>query len=215
MNHEYSTFIKNCPRTGSVPGQVQATADLLDGGATVPFISRYRKEATGSLDEVAVTAVRDRMGQLLELDQRRESILKAMEERGQLTEALKEKIQAAETLAVLEDIYLPFRPKRRTRAAIAREKGLEPLARSLFDQGEWTPTPRLRPTSIPKREWPQRKRPWPGPETSSPNGSARMKPPGPGCGIISPRKRCSGRKSSRARKRKGSNTGIISTGKSP
>ena len=121
---------------GLSPGQVQATADLLDGGATVPFISRYRKEATGSLDEVAVTAVRDRMGQLLELDQRRESILKALEERGQLTEALKEKIQAAETLAVLEDIYLPFRPKRRTRATIAREKGLEPLARGLFDQGE-------------------------------------------------------------------------------
>jgi protein Tex len=124
---------------GLSPGQVQATANLLDGGATVPFISRYRKEATGSLDEVAVTAVRDRMGQLLELDQRRESILKAMEERGQLTEALKEKIQAAETLAVLEDIYLPFRPKRRTRATIAREKGLEPLARSLFDQGEMDP----------------------------------------------------------------------------
>jgi uncharacterized protein len=121
---------------GLSPGQVQATAELLDDGATVPFISRYRKEATGSLDEVAVTAVRDRMGQLLELDQRRESILKAMEERGQLTEALKEKIQAAETLAALEDIYLPFRPKRRTRATIAREKGLEPLARGLFDQGE-------------------------------------------------------------------------------
>jgi len=124
---------------GLSPGQVQATCDLLDDGATVPFISRYRKEATGSLDEVAVTAVRDRMGQLLELDQRRESILKAMEERGQLTEALKEKIQAAETLAVLEDIYLPFRPKRRTRATIAREKGLEPLARGLFDQGELDP----------------------------------------------------------------------------
>ena len=124
---------------GLSPGQVQATADLLDGGATVPFISRYRKEATGSLDEVAVTAVRDRRGQLLELDQRRDSILKAMEERGQLTEALKEKIQAAETLAVLEDVYLPFRPKRRTRAAIAREKGLEPLARCLFDQGAMDP----------------------------------------------------------------------------
>ena len=119
--------------------QVLAAAELLDGGATVPFIARYRKEATGSLDEVAVTAVRDRMGQLLELDQRRESILKALEERGQLTEALREKIQAAETLAVLEDIYLPFRPKRRTRASIAREKGLEPLARSLFDQGALDP----------------------------------------------------------------------------
>jgi protein Tex len=129
-------LLKIAQELGLSPRQVQATADLLDGGATVPFISRYRKEATGSLDEVAVTAVRDRMGQLLELDQRRESILKAMEERGQLTESLKEKIQAAETLAVLEDIYLPFRPKRRTRAAIAREKGLEPLARGLFDQGE-------------------------------------------------------------------------------
>jgi len=121
------------------PGQVRATAELLDGGATVPFIARYRKEATGSLDEVAVTAVRDRMEQLLELDQRRDSILKAMEERGQLTEDLKEKIQAAETLAVLEDLYLPFRPKRRTRATIAREKGLEPLARSLFEQGDLDP----------------------------------------------------------------------------
>jgi uncharacterized protein len=124
---------------GLSPGQVQATADLLDEGGTVPFIARYRKEATGSLDEVAVTAIRDRMGQLLELDQRRESILKALEERGQLTETLKAKIQAVETLAVLEDIYLPFRPKRRTRATIAREKGLEPLARSLFDQGELDP----------------------------------------------------------------------------
>jgi uncharacterized protein len=129
-------LLKIAQELGLSPGQVQATADLLDGGATVPFISRYRKEVTGSLDEVAVTAVRDRMGQLLEMDQRRESILKAMEERGQLTESLKEKIQAAATLAVLEDIYLPFRPKRRTRAAIAREKGLEPLARGLFDQGE-------------------------------------------------------------------------------
>jgi uncharacterized protein len=118
------------------PGQVRAAAELLEGGATVPFIARYRKEATGSLDEVAVTAVRDRMEQLLELDQRRDSILKALEERGQLTGDLQEKIQAAETLAFLEDIYLPFRPKRRTRATIARERGLEPLARSLFAQGD-------------------------------------------------------------------------------
>ncbi len=137
MNHAH--VVKIAQELGLSPEQVQATAGLLDEGATVPFISRYRKEATGSLDEVAVTAVRDRMGQLLELDQRRESILKAMQERGQLTEALKEKIQAAETLAVLEDIYLPFRPKRRTRATIAKEKGLEPLARSLFDQGELDP----------------------------------------------------------------------------
>ena len=119
---------------GLIPKQVQATADLLDEGATVPFIARYRKEATGTLDEVAITAVRDRLNQLMELDKRREAILKSLEERGQLTDELKEKILAAETMVVLEDIYLPYRPKRRTRATIAKEKGLEPLAQRLFAQ---------------------------------------------------------------------------------
>jgi len=119
--------------------QVQATADLLNEGATIPFIARYRKEATGSLDEVAITAVRDRLGQLMELDKRREAILKSLEERGQLTDELKEKILSAETMVVLEDIYLPYRPKRRTRATIAKEKGLEPLARLLFAQDDIDP----------------------------------------------------------------------------
>jgi uncharacterized protein len=119
--------------------QVQATADLLNEGATVPFIARYRKEATGSLDEVAITAVRDRLNQLMELDKRREAILKSLEERGQLTDELKEKILSAETMVVLEDIYLPYRPKRRTRATIAKEKGLEPLARLLFAQDDIDP----------------------------------------------------------------------------
>ncbi|MBF0342852.1 MAG: RNA-binding transcriptional accessory protein [Nitrospirae bacterium] len=114
--------------------QVAATVALLDEGATVPFISRYRKEVTGSLDEVAITAVRDRTEQLRELDKRREAILKSLQERGKLTEELKEKILKAETMAVLEDIYLPYRPKRRTRATIAREKGLEPLAQRIFAQ---------------------------------------------------------------------------------
>ena len=100
----------------------------------VPFISRYRKEATGSLDEVAVTAIRDRLGQLRELDKRREAVLKSLEETGKLTDELKAKVLAAETMTVLEDIYLPYRPKRRTRATIAREKGLEPLAQRLFAQ---------------------------------------------------------------------------------
>ncbi len=111
-----------------------ACAALLDEGATVPFISRYRKEVTGSLDEVAVAAVRDRLAQLRELDKRREAILKSLEETGKLTDELKAKVLAAETLTVLEDIYLPYRPKRRTRAMIAREKGLEPLALRLFSQ---------------------------------------------------------------------------------
>src|SRR3990172_184996 len=114
--------------------QVLACAALLDEGATVPFISRYRKEATGSLDEVAVLAIRDRLAQLRELDKRREAVLKSLEETGKLTDELKAKVLAAETMTMLEDIYLPYRPKRRTRATIAKEKGLEPLARILFSQ---------------------------------------------------------------------------------
>lgn len=114
--------------------QVFATAKLLGEEATVPFIARYRKELTGSLDEVTITSIRDRLTQLDELDKRREAILKSLEERELLTDELKEKIQAAETLTELEDIYLPFRPKKRTRATIAKEKGLEPLAITLFEQ---------------------------------------------------------------------------------
>lgn len=108
--------------------QVAAAAELLAGGATVPFISRYRKEATGGLDEVAVTAVRDRLEQLAELDKRREAIVKSLAERQLLTDELRRGLAAAGTLAALEDLYLPYRPKRRTRATIARERGLEPLA---------------------------------------------------------------------------------------
>lgn len=114
--------------------QVKATSALLAEGGTVPFIARYRKEATGSLNEVAITTIRDRMVQLEELDKRRESILKSLEERELLTEELQGKISEAETMSVLEDIYLPYRPKRRTRATVAREKGLEPLAEILFKQ---------------------------------------------------------------------------------
>jgi uncharacterized protein len=108
--------------------QVAATAKLLLEGATVPFISRYRKEVTGSLDEVQVAAVRDRMEALKALDDRRAAILKSLAERQLLTDLLKRKIEVAETLNVLEDIFAPFRPKRRTKATIAKEKGLEPLA---------------------------------------------------------------------------------------
>ncbi len=114
---------------------VRAAAALLAEGATVPFIARYRKEATGSLDEVAITAIRDRLEQLAELDDRRQAILKSLEERQLLTEELKQQIDGAGSLATLEDLYLPFRPKRRTRATIAREKGLEPLAQLLFVPG--------------------------------------------------------------------------------
>ncbi len=116
------------------PGQIRATAQLIEEGATVPFIARYRKELTGSLDEVAVTAVRDRLIQLRELDERRGAILKSLSERNLLTDELREKLAAAGTITVLEDIYLPFRPKRRTRATVARERGLDPLALQILAQ---------------------------------------------------------------------------------
>jgi len=115
-------------------GQVQAVAVLFEEGSTIPFVARYRKEATGSLDEVALTSIRDRLDQLAELDKRREAILKPLEERNLLTDELKASVLGAETMTALEDVYLPYRPKRRTRATIAREKGLEPLALALLAQ---------------------------------------------------------------------------------
>ncbi|MDO9554209.1 Tex family protein [Rhodonellum sp.] len=114
--------------------QVSDTVDLLDEGATIPFISRYRKEVTGSLDEVQVAAIRDRVQQLRDLDKRREAVLKSIQEQGKLTPELEKKINGAETMSILEDIYLPYKPKRRTKATIAREKGLEPLATKIFEQ---------------------------------------------------------------------------------
>ena len=114
--------------------QVSSVIKLLEEGSTVPFISRYRKEATGSLDEVAIQEIRIQREGLIQLDKRRDSILASLEEREMLTDELKSKITTAETLTELEDIYLPYKPKRRTRATIAREKGLEPLARQLYAQ---------------------------------------------------------------------------------
>ncbi len=129
--------IKIASELGVKPHQVQATIELLDGGATVPFISRYRKEVTGTLDEVQVAAVRDRIEQLRELDKRREAILKSIEDQGKMTPDLRKAIEAAETMSKLEDIYLPYKPKRRTKATIAREKGLEPLAERIFAQASF------------------------------------------------------------------------------
>jgi uncharacterized protein len=132
MNQDHLNSIAR--ETGLQPYQVQATASLLEEGSTVPFIARYRKEATGSLDEMLVTAIRDRLAQLDVLDKRKNAVLKSLRELEKLTNELENRILRAETLAEIEDIYLPFRPKRRTRAAIAREKGLEPLALLLFEQ---------------------------------------------------------------------------------
>ena len=113
---------------------VKAVADLLTEGGTIPFISRYRKEMTGSMDEVMIANVRDRLEQLKELDKRREAIISSIEKQDKLTPELMQLIVVATTLAELEDIYLPFKPKRKTRASVAKEKGLEPLAQKLFDQ---------------------------------------------------------------------------------
>ncbi len=114
--------------------QIKAVQDLLSQDATIPFIARYRKEATGSLDETQIAAIRDRMHQLAELDQRRDTILNSLEKNGHLTDELKEKVLAAESMTDLEDIYLPYKPKRRTKGMIAKERGLEPLAQTLFEQ---------------------------------------------------------------------------------
>jgi uncharacterized protein len=119
--------------------QVSATVQLLDEGATIPFISRYRKEMTGSLDEVAIMKIRDEMERLRTLDARKETVLKTIEEQGKLTDELREQVETAETLTRLEDLYLPYKPKRRTKATIAREKGLEPLAQLLFEQSDAEP----------------------------------------------------------------------------
>ncbi|RSN66818.1 RNA-binding transcriptional accessory protein [Actinomadura sp. WAC 06369] len=120
-------------------GQVRVAVDLLDGGATVPFIARYRKEATGALDDAQLRALEERLRYLRELDERRGAILESIESQGKLTGELRARIMAAESKARLEDIYLPYKPKRRTKAQIAREAGLEPLADLLLDDPDRDP----------------------------------------------------------------------------
>jgi len=132
-------FLKIANELRIEESQVRAVVILLEGGATIPFIARYRKEATGSIDEVVITSIRNRLNQLKELDNRRETILKSLEQHGHLTDKLKEEVLTAPTLATLEDIYIPYRPKRRTKATIARQKGLEPLAQIIFEQKEKEP----------------------------------------------------------------------------
>ena len=121
-------------QTGVTPQQVEAVRSLLDAGATIPFIARYRKEKTGLLDEVVLGEIRDNLARLTALDNRRQAILKSLEEQNVLTEELRSSVESAETLTALEDIYLPYRPKRRTRATMAKEKGLEPLAELILAQ---------------------------------------------------------------------------------
>src|SRR5437660_9276146 len=118
---------------------VEATVALLDGGATVPFVARYRKEITGGLDDAQLRTLEERLNYLRELEERRAAILDSVREQGKLDAALEAAILAADSKARLEDIYLPFKPKRRTKAQIAREAGLEPLAELLLTKPETDP----------------------------------------------------------------------------
>ena len=139
-----STEIQSQPTFDPVPllteelklpaASVSATVRLLDEGGTVPFIARYRKEATGGLDEVQIRAIQERQAYLLELEQRRQAVLESIEGQGKLTDELRRLILTCDTKAALEDLYLPYKPKRRTRATIARERGLEPLALRVLAQ---------------------------------------------------------------------------------
>ena len=121
------------------PRQIMAVARLLSEGNTIPFIARYRKEVHGNLDEVQISKIQERLNYHKELEDRRATILNSIEEQGKMTDALKAKIQACTSKTVLEDLYLPYKPKRRTRAMIAREKGLEPLAVTILEQGAGLP----------------------------------------------------------------------------
>ncbi len=124
---------------GVAPARVVAAVDLLDGGATVPFIARYRKEATGGLDDTQLRTLEERLGYLRELEERREAVLASVREQGKLEAGLEAALRAADTKTRLEDLYLPFRPKRRTKAQMAREAGLEPLALALLEDPSQRP----------------------------------------------------------------------------
>ncbi len=129
LNPAATDFVSRIAAELNIPApRVAATARLLSEGATVPFIARYRKEVTGTLDEVAIAAIRDRMAQMVDLENRRAAILKSLEERKLLSAELRKSVEGATTMTALEDVFAPYRPKRRTRASIAKEKGLQPLA---------------------------------------------------------------------------------------
>lgn len=132
MQTEKDIYSAIAERTGLPLRGVKAVVELLDEGATIPFISRYRKERTGSLDEVQVRAVEAALKAVRDLEARREAVLTSVEASGALTPELRQRLEAAQSMTELEDLYAPFKPKKRTRATIAREKGLEPLAKKIM-----------------------------------------------------------------------------------
>jgi len=154
-----------------------AVIGLLNEGGTVPFIARYRKEATFNLDEVQIRDIEDKLGYFRELVSRRETILASILEQGKLSDELKARIEATYDKAELKDLYLPYRPKRRTKATIARDRGLQPLADYLWaQQGGDSPSTITRPrSSMQKRRWLLSRMPWKAPGTSSPRISARTR----------------------------------------
>jgi uncharacterized protein len=141
---------------GVHPNQVAAAVQLLDDGATVPFIARYRKEVTGNLDDTQLRTLEERLGYLRELEERRATILQSIDEQGKLTPELRNEVEHAETKQRLEDLYLPYKPKRRTKAQIAREAGLEPLADALYDDPTLTPETEAAQYVNPEKEPPEK-----------------------------------------------------------
>lgn len=121
------------------PQQILSAINLVDEGATIPFIARYRKEATGGLDDTQLRHFESRLGYLRELDDRRQTILRSIDEQGKLSEELKKQIEATQSKTELEDLYLPYKPKRRTKGQIAIESGLEPLAERLWNEPSLNP----------------------------------------------------------------------------
>ncbi len=159
---------------GVDPKQVAAAVALIDGGSTVPFIARYRKEATGSLDDAQLRRLDERLAYLRDLEERRTTVLRSVREQGRLDPTLEAAILAADSKGRLEDIYLPFRPKRRTRAETAREAGLEPLSDLLLSRPDLAPERRRFGSSNPIEASPTPRPPSTAPAPSWWNASAKM-----------------------------------------
>ena len=189
---------------GFTEKQIEKTIELLDSGATIPFISRYRKEATGSLDEVQIGNIKEAYDKLCETEKRKKFIISTIEEQGKLSEELKQRIDSCWDITELEDIYLPYKPRRRTRAEIAREHGLEPLAKIIMAQKSEkikTSAARFVTPEIPDEL-----------ATLSPNGSPRTNEPEIPFGVVSSTALSSMQKSLKGKKSKAINTAITSNG---
>ena len=138
--------------------QVEAAIKLIDEGNTIPFISRYRKEVTGALNDEQLRNLDERLTYLRNLEEKKEQVLKSIEEQGLLTEELRKKLEEAQTMVVVEDLYRPFRPKRKTRASVAKERGLEPLANLIWEQKITEPVEQLAEAYVnPEKEVPTAK----------------------------------------------------------